>query len=58
MCSAHGNMYGVIKEILKRNENLELGGVREPLPSLIDSDMPIVEEAARMICEAKEKYLA
>ena len=58
MCSAHGYMYGVIKEILKRNENLELGGVREPLPSLIDSDMPIVEEAARMICEAKEKYLA
>ena len=58
MCSAHGNMYGVIKEILTRNENLELGGVREPLPSLIDSDMPIVEEAARMICEAKEKYLA
>lgn len=58
MCSAQGNMYGVIKEILKRNENLELGGVREPLPSLIDSDMPIVEEAARMICEAKEKYLA
>ena len=58
MCSAHGNMYGVIKEILKRNENLELGGVREPLPSLIDSDMPIVEEAARMICEAKGKYLA
>ena len=58
MCSAHGNMYGVIKEILKKNENLELGGVRKPLPSLIDSDMPIVEEAARMICEAKEKYLA
>ena len=58
MCSAHGNMYGVIKEILKRNENLELGGVREPLPSLIDSDMPIVEEAARMICESKRKYLA
>ena len=51
-------MYGEIKEILKRNENLELGGVRKPLPSLIDSDMPIVEEAARMICEAKEKYLA
>ena len=58
ICSAHGNMYGVIKEILKKNENLELGGVRKPLPSLIDSDMPIVEEAARMICEAKEKYLA
>ena len=30
MCSAHGNMYGVIKAILKINEGLELGGVREP----------------------------
>ncbi len=35
MCSAHGNMYGVIKAILKKNEGLSLGGVREPLPSLM-----------------------
>lgn len=58
MCSAHGNMYGVIKEILRINENLELGGVREPLAALIDEDMPIVEEAARMIRDAKAKFLA
>lgn len=58
MCSAHGNMYGVIKEILRINENLDLGGVREPLAALIDADMPIVEEAAKMIRDAKEKYLA
>lgn len=58
MCSAHGNMYGVIKEILRINENLNLGGVREPLAALIDADMPIVEEAAKMIRDAKEKYLA
>ena len=57
MCSAHGNMYGVIKAILKINEKLELGGVREPLPALIESDMVIVEEAAKMIRDAKEKYL-
>ena len=57
MCSAHGNMYAVIKAILKINENLELGGVRKPLPSLIDDDMTIVEEAAKMIRDAKEKYL-
>ena len=57
MCSAHGNMYGVIKEILKINENLELGGVRKPLPSLADSDRAIVEEAAKMIRDAKETYL-
>lgn len=55
MCAAHGNMYGVIKEILRINENLELGGVRKPLASLIPEDMPIVEEAARMIRDAKAK---
>lgn len=58
MCSAHGNMYGVIKAILKKNEGLELGGVREPLPSLTDGDMAVVEEAAKMICDAKAAYLA
>ena len=57
MCSARGNMYGVIKAILKINEGLELGSVREPLPALIESDMAIVEEAAKMIRDAKEKYL-
>lgn len=58
MCSGHGNMYGVIKEILKINEGLELGGVRKPLPALIESDMPIVKEAAQMIMDAKAKYLS
>ena len=58
LCSAHGNMYGVIKAVLKINENLELGGVRAPLPSLISEDRTVVEEAARMIREAKEIYLA
>lgn len=57
MCSAHGNMYAVIKAILKINENLELGGVRKPLPSLTGEDQKIVEEAAKMIRDAKEKYL-
>ncbi|MCI8918717.1 MAG: N-acetylneuraminate lyase [Eubacterium sp.] len=57
MCSAHGNMYGVIKAILKINEGLELGGVRKPLASLVKEDEPIVAEAARMIQAAKEKFL-
>ena len=55
MCAAHGNMYGVIKEILRINEGLELGGVRKPLASLIPADMVIVEEAAKMIKDAKAK---
>jgi len=58
MVKAHGNMYAVIKAILKINEGLELGGVRKPLAALIDSDMEIVEKAAKMIRESKEKYLA
>lgn len=56
MCSAHGNMYGVIKAVLKINEGLELGRVREPLPDLIESDMEIVREAARMIRDTKAEY--
>ena len=57
MCAAHGNMSGVIKAILKINEGLELGGVRKPLAALVDSDMPIVEAAAKMIRDAREKFL-
>lgn len=57
MCSARGNMYGVIKEILKIHQGLELGGVRSPLPALEESDMEIVREAAGMIQCAREKYL-
>ena len=57
MCSAHGNMYAVIKAILKKNEGLELGGVRKPLTDITEEDMAIVDEAAKMITDAKEKFL-
>lgn len=56
MCSCHGNMYGVIKEILRINENLNIGSVREPLAALIKEDMIIVKEAANMIKSAIKKY--
>lgn len=57
MCSARGNMYAVIKEILRINEDLDIGGVRKPLENLIDSDMEVVKEAANMIKDAKDKYI-
>lgn len=57
MVSGHGNMYAVIKAILKENEGLELGSVRKPLAGLIDSDQAIVKEAAAMINKAREKYI-
>ena len=56
MCSCHGNMYGVIKEILRINEILCLGGVREPLPQLIESDYVNAKEAASMVKAAVTKY--
>ena len=48
----------MIKAVLKINEGLDLGGVRKPLTALTDSDQAIVEETAKMVREAKERYLA
>ena len=57
LTAAHGNMYSVIKEVLKINENLNIGSVRAPLTPVTDTDRPIVEEAARLIRAAKETFL-
>ena len=52
MCEAKGNLYAVMKEILRRMYGLELGGVRAPLANLAPEDEAIVAEAQRMIEEA------
>ena len=49
MCEAHGNLYAVQKEILRRMYGLELGGVRAPLPNLAPEDEAVVAEAQRLI---------
>ncbi len=51
MCACHGNLYAVMKEILRKN-GLDIGGVRKPLASIIDEDMPKIEECRKMIAEA------
>ena len=56
MCACHGNLYAVMKQILRINEGLELGSVRAPMPALIPEDMPQVEKAAAHIREAIGKY--
>ncbi len=56
MCSGHGNMYGMIKEILRKLGGPDCGSVRAPLAELIESDLPIVEECASMIRTAIAKY--
>lgn len=56
MCSAHGNMYAVIKEILRRMDGPDCGSVRAPLAELVESDAPIVDECVAMIQAAVAKY--
>ena len=55
MCEAHGNLYAVMKAILKRG-GMDCGGVRKPLPALAESDEAIVDAADRMIRAAIAKY--
>lgn len=57
LCSGHGNMYAVIKGVLKENEGLELGSVKAPFAPLNAEDEKVVKEAAEMIRAAKAKYL-
>lgn len=56
MCACHGNLYAVMKEIIKRREGLDLGSVRKPLAALVEADTPQVEKCVRMIDEAMDKY--
>lgn len=57
LCSCKGNMYGVIKDTLKINHNIEIGGVRSPLANLVEEDMPKVEAVAKLIRDTEAKYL-
>lgn len=56
MCSAKGNMYAVIKAILRRQGGPDCGGVRLPLAAMADSDEAIADECAAMIANAIAKY--
>ncbi len=57
MCACRGNLYGVIKEILKIREGLDIGGVRKPLPSLVPEDMDQVRRCADMIDKAMQEFI-
>lgn len=57
LTSAHGNMYAVIKAVLKINEGLDLGSVRAPLEPVAETDEPIIQAAAQLIRETKDRFL-
>lgn len=56
MCSAHGNMYAVIKEILRKMGGPDCGSVRAPLAELVESDAAVIDECVSMIQAAIAKY--
>ncbi|MBQ9989368.1 MAG: dihydrodipicolinate synthase family protein [Lachnospiraceae bacterium] len=56
LCEPHGNMYAVIKEVIRMQGGPDIGSVRAPLAELIEADKAICKEAADMIEEAKKKY--
>ena len=56
MCECKGNLYAVMKEIIKIREGLDIGSVRKPLPALVPEDAAQVKKCADMINEAIAKY--
>lgn len=56
MCSCRGNMYAVIKEIIRLSGGANAGGVRAPLLNLCEEDMGTVKQCAEMVRNALKKY--
>jgi len=56
LCGAKGNLYAVMKAVMKEQYGLDMGGVRAPLPNLEESDAPVVAACSQMIKDAVAKY--
>lgn len=56
MCACKGNLYAVMKEILRRQYGVDAGSVRLPLAALTAQDLPQVEKCDAMIRAAIEKF--
>ena len=56
MCACKGNMYAVIKGILRAQGGPDIGSVRAPLYELQPEDLPAVEAMAKDITELVKKY--
>lgn len=56
MCACKGNLYAVMKEIIKIREGLDIGSVRKPLPAVVPEDMEQVQKCANMIDEAISSF--
>jgi len=56
MCTAQGNLYAVLKEIIRINGGPDCGDVREPLYHLQEEDKPIAASCAKKIADLIKKY--
>ena len=57
LCATKCNMYASIKEVLRRREGLDIGGVRAPLADYTAEDDATIARAVRMIDDAMKRWL-
>ena len=57
MCAGKGNMYAIIKEVLRKKYNVNIGGVRKPLTDTVSDDENIVNKVCDRIASAEGKYI-
>ena len=56
LCAGRGNMYAMIKEVLRIKEGIDLGSVRRPLAPLTGEDRELAKKTAARIEEAVARY--
>ena len=57
LCAGKGNMYAVIKAVLRKLGAPDIGGVRAPLTDVQPGDEAVIDEAADMIRAALAELL-
>ena len=57
LCSSHGNMYAMSKEVLKLSKGLNVGSVRSPLSPLTQEDLEIAKKTAKVIDETVARFV-
>ena len=56
LCSGKGNLYAVMKEIIRRRDGIDLNGVRSPLANIEPSDSAVIEKAMTEIDNAITEF--
>ncbi len=57
LCGAKGNMYAVIKAVLRQREGIDIGGVRAPLYNLTAEDASQVQVCVDVIDAAMQRWI-